>query len=114
IHHDSIYIAGTFNNWDSTANNIYLLKPYGTNEKTIVLNLNRGVIRYKFHRGDWSKVEQEYNGNLANDRVANIRTDTTLTDSVASWIDESVKDKMVRLSRATSDSVREVLLFDIA
>src|SRR3954453_17736709 len=95
IHHDSIYIAGSFNNWDSTANNTYLLKPYGTNEKTIVLNLNRGVIRYKFHRGGWSKEEREYNGDLVNDRVVNIRTDTTLTNSVASWIDEAVTDKMV-------------------
>jgi len=28
IHHDSIYIAGTFNNWDEKANPLYLMKPH--------------------------------------------------------------------------------------
>ena len=46
IHHDSIYITGTFNNWDSTANKNYLMHPYGENDKTITLNLKAGVIKY--------------------------------------------------------------------
>jgi signal transduction histidine kinase len=72
IRHDTIYVAGSFNNWDSTANCKYPLKPYGTNEKMIVLKLNRGVIEYKFHRGNWSKEERNYNGDLVNNHVANI------------------------------------------
>ncbi|MBK8087901.1 MAG: hypothetical protein IPK31_08120 [Chitinophagaceae bacterium] len=29
IHHDSMYVTGTFSNWDSTSNKNYLLQPYG-------------------------------------------------------------------------------------
>ncbi len=36
IQHDSIYITGSFNNWDSIPNKDYLLKPSGENEKSIV------------------------------------------------------------------------------
>src|ERR1017187_2911122 len=85
IHHDSIYVTGTFNNWDSMANKNYLLQPYGKDEKSIVLNLPGGTIRYKFHRGSWLTVEKEYNGNEVHDRVVIINKDITLIDSVVSW-----------------------------
>jgi len=59
IHHDSIFITGTFSNWDSTANTTYLLKPYQGDKKSIILALNPGIMRYKFHRGSWFTVEKK-------------------------------------------------------
>jgi len=88
IQHDSIYIAGTFSNWDATANKNYLLRPDGQNEKAIALNLKEGIIKYKFHRGSWATVEKKLNGDEVPDRIVTIHKDTTLTDSIAIWRDQ--------------------------
>jgi len=114
IHHDSIYITGTFSNWDSTANANYLLKQYRGNEKSIVLTLNPGVMRYKFHRGSWFTVEKKYDGNEVDDRIVNITKDTTLMDSVLSWRDQTLADKKYSLTAPLPDSVRIATLTAIA
>ncbi len=110
IHHDSIYVTGTFSNWDSTANKNYLLQPYGKDEKSIVLNLPPGTIRYKFHRGSWFTVEKQYNGNEVADRVVSISKDVTLIDSVVSWRDQLIIDKKYALSHQSSDTARVGIL----
>ncbi|MEI7629037.1 MAG: glycogen-binding domain-containing protein, partial [Bacteroidota bacterium] len=51
IQHDSIFITGSFTNWDSTVNKNYLLNTIGDHSKSITLNLKAGEIKYKFHRG---------------------------------------------------------------
>jgi two-component system, NtrC family, sensor kinase len=114
IRHDSIYIAGTFNNWDSLANKNYLLRPLGASEKSIVLNLPKGTIRFKFHRGNWLTVEKQYSGNEVSDRIVKITADTTLTDSVASWRDEMVFDKKFALRQQKEDTSRVTILAAIA
>jgi hypothetical protein len=73
IHHDSIYITGSFDNWDSTKNKNYLMKPIGNNEKSITLNLPKGIISYKFHRGSWFTVEKRYNGDEVPDRKVKMK-----------------------------------------
>lgn len=85
IHHDSIYITGTFNNWDSTANKTYLMRPYGANEKSIILNLTAGPLRYKFTRGSWLGVEKQNYGDEVPDRIIPITRDTTIRDSEGRW-----------------------------
>ncbi len=63
------------------------MQPAGENEKSIVLNLPAGIIRYKFHRGSWLSVEKQDYGDEVPDRIVNIHKDTTLTDSVMRWRD---------------------------
>ena len=114
IHHDSIYVTGTFNNWDSAANKNYLMKPHGDNEKSITLYLKPGEIRYKFHRGSWLSVEKEYYGNEVPDRVIVIHKDTTFIDSVVSWRDQLLSDKKLALTQQKQDTGRVNLLTAIA
>ena len=114
IHHDSIYITGTFSHWDSTANKNFLLQPYGKNEKSIVLDVKAGAIRYKFHRGSWLTVEKNYNGNEVPDRVIIIRNDTSLTDSIISWRDLVLADKKYALAQQNTDTARVHIMAAIA
>ena len=114
IHHDSIYITGTFANWDSTANNKYLLHPYGANKKSITLNLKAGVLKYKFHRGSWFSVEKQDNGDEVPDRTVIITKDTTLIDSVLRWRDQIFIDKWYALAKEKEDSSRIKILASVA
>lgn len=90
ILHDSIYVAGTFNNWNDSANSFYLMKPHGEKEKSITLNIKGGAQKYKFHRGNWRTVEKQLDGAEVADRVITIRKDTVLMDSVSSWLDRRI------------------------
>jgi two-component system, NtrC family, sensor kinase len=114
IHHDSIFITGTFSNWDSTVNKNFLMLPLAANEKSIVLNLKAGVIRYKFHRGSWYNVEKQFYGGEVPDRVITIRKDTVLIDSVACWRDQVVIDKKMLLQQQKEDTTRIGALAAIA
>lgn len=114
IHHDSIYITGTFNNWDSTANKNYLMKPYGKNEKYITLDLPKGIIRYKFSRGNWFTVEKEYFGGEVPDRIVTVHSDTTLMDSVKAWRDQIITDKEYFFTQQTQDTAKVGALVTIA
>ena len=110
IPHDSIYVAGTFNNWDATANPVYLMKPHGQKEKSITLNVKAGTIKYKFHRGNWRTVEKKFNGDEVADREITIRKDTVLIDSVSSWLDQFFVDKWQALSQPLPDTNRLKIL----
>jgi len=114
ILHDSIYLTGTFNNWDSLANNNYLMQLYGENEKSIVLNLKAGTIEYKFTRGNWDKVEKQYDGSEVSNRVVIITKDTILVDSVEAWRDQIIRDKWEMLAQQKSDTIRVGILAGIA
>ena len=114
IKHDSIYVSGTFNNWDAAANKNYLLHAYGQNEKAITLNLKAGVIKYKFHRGSWATVEKMPNGDEVPDRIVTIHRDTTLTDSVTRWRDQWVNESLYALAKEKEDSNRVKILASIA
>jgi len=110
IIHDSIYVAGTFNNWDEAANPLYLMKPHGKKEKSITLNIKAGTIKYKLHRGNWRTVEKQLNGAEVADRSITIRKDTVLIDSVSSWLDQFFVDKWQTLSQPIPDTIRLKML----
>ena len=114
IQHDSIYVTGTFSNWDSTFNKKYLLQPYGKNKRSIVLDVPAGTIRYKFHRGSWLTVEKQYNANEVPDRIVTISKDTVFADSVFAWRDEIIADKIVTLKSEQADSNRVSIMAAIA
>ena len=114
IKHDSIFITGTFNNWDSTANKAYLMKPFGNNQKAITLNLPPGTLRYKFHRGNWYSVEKLYNGGEVPDRVLTISKNVILRDTIEAWRDFIVADKKFALTKKIPDTTRLTILAAIA
>jgi two-component system, NtrC family, sensor kinase len=114
IKHDSIYVTGTFSNWDSTLNKNYLLQPYGKNEKSIVVNITAGTHRYKFHRGNWFTVEKQYNADEVPDRIVTISKDTTFKDSVFGWRDEIITDKKIALTLEKPDSNRVQIMAALA
>ena len=114
IRHDSIYLVGTFNNWDSLSNGDYLMKPLEDGRKTITLNLPKGPIKYKFHRGSWLNVEKYYNNREVVDREVYISGDTVLVDSVQGWRDEIFKDKQAALAQHPVDSIAIIILSNIA
>ena len=114
IRHDSIYVTGSFCNWDSMANNNYLLKPQANGEKSITLLLKPGTLRYKFHRGNWKSVEKLFNGDEVPDRVINLKKDTVLTDSVMAWRDLFFEDKWQALRQDIPDTGRVRILGAIA
>ena len=104
IPHDSVYIVGSFNNWDSLPNPGYLMKSAGGRLKQIELTLPAGEIQFKFHRGSWKSVEKTFMGDEIPNRVVNIRKDTTLTAEVLSWRDQVITDKWRRLMVDHSDT----------
>ncbi len=114
IRHDSIYVTGTFSNWDSTHNKKYLMQHAGENVKSIVLDLPKGTIRYKYHRGDWLSVEKQNNGLEVADRIINITGDTTLTDIVSVWRDEFFKEKKYALIHEQVDTSKVTIMANIA
>jgi signal transduction histidine kinase len=114
IENDSIFVTGTFNNWDSTPNPAYLMKPHGEKEKSLTLNLRAGIIRYKFHRGSWQSGEKDFNGDEVDDREITIRRDTTVSDIVMAWRDQFFSDKYTALSLQKSDSSQLWILASLA
>ena len=114
IQHDSIYVTGSFSNWDSTLNKNYLLKREAGIKRTIILNLPAGEIKYKFHRGSWLTVEKDYFNDEVPDRIINIHKDTILIDSVLCWRDERMIDKKISLQQQTTDTGRIKVLAAIS
>ena len=114
IRHDSIYVTGSFCNWDSMANNNYLLKPQSNGEKSITLILKSGPLRYKFHRGSWKNVEKQFNGNEVPDRLINLKKDSFFIDSVMAWRDLYFLDKWQSLNENIPDTSRVRILGAIA
>lgn len=64
----SIYIAGTFNNWDP-ADATKILTPLGGGQFSIVLYPPNGTVKFKFTRGGWATVEGNANGSQQADHV---------------------------------------------
>jgi two-component system NtrC family sensor kinase len=114
IQHDSIFITGSFTNWDSTVNKNYLMHANGDHSKFITLNLKAGEIKYKYHRGSWLTVEKQESGDEVPDRIITIKKDTTLIDSVEKWRDQLFVDKWIALDKAKEDSNRLKTLASIA
>jgi signal transduction histidine kinase len=115
INRDSIFISGTFNNWDSLANRNYKLEDYRDGQKAITLNLPAGDFRYKYTGGNWLTVEKEWDGDeLPGDRLLTVKGDTEIKDTVVEWRDLYMKDKWAALSKNPDDTVRLRVLATLA
>lgn len=81
----SIYVTGTFNNWNP-GDASKILTPLGSGQFQIVLNPPVGEVRFKFTRGAWTSVEGNANGGFLPDRVLNYNGQpTTVNLSILSW-----------------------------
>jgi two-component system NtrC family sensor kinase len=113
IPHDSIYIAGNFNDWDSTANPKYRLQG-ADRVKSIVLELEPGEYSFKFHRGNWKTVEKGMFGAEIPDRNIEITGDTVVTQQIDAYRDQMLVDKWFGLARAVSDTSLVVMQFALS
>jgi signal transduction histidine kinase len=114
IKHDSIFISGSFNNWDSLANPQYKLQSYGGGKHSIVLNLPGGDFEYKYTRGNWLTVEQTWYGlDVPNSKIT-VHGDTTVRDSVFAWRDLILEDKLDLLTKKQNDTDRINILTSLA
>jgi alpha-glucosidase len=82
---ESIYIAGSFNNWNPSDKNYEFDKSSGKYIKT--LNLPAGSYEYKLTRGVWNKVETAEGGIPTENRKFYVISDTTIKISVLHWAD---------------------------
>ncbi len=86
----SIYIAGTFNNWDPN-DATKILSPLGGGQFSIVLNPPVGTVKFKFTRGtDWTTVEGNANGNQQPDHETSYNGQAkTVELPILSWEDQN-------------------------
>ena len=82
---DSIYLAGSFNNW-SPGDEDYIIK--SLDGKTgWILDLPKGKYEYKLTRGNWHKSETTASGRPTGNRAFELNNDTTIYISVDGWND---------------------------
>ncbi len=83
----SIYVAGTFNNWNA-GNSNYILSDNGNGTYQITVNPPLGEVKFKFTRGNWDAVEGNASGGYQPDHVVQYTgTAQTVTVPILSWED---------------------------
>lgn len=86
---DSIYVAGSFNNWDPGATIMNRLSD--TTWQRIFSASSGTEIEYKYTRGDWDTVEKDSVGaEIANRTLVIDSTDLFVNDVVLAWADVPV------------------------
>ncbi|HQV00333.1 MAG TPA: alpha/beta hydrolase-fold protein, partial [Bacteroidia bacterium] len=83
---DTLYVAGTFNNWSPADANFRMQKQ---SNGTYTVNVTTtGALQFKFTRGAWANNETQLNGNqLANRNYTYNGGIDTLHCNVANWSD---------------------------
>lgn len=106
IQRESVYIAGSFNGWDSLSNpqNKLVRAPDGTH--SITLDLPAGRHEFKFTGGNWASVEKTYIGNETGNRNFTIDSDTNFIIHVYQWRDKLIPGSRLMLQQAKEDTIR--------
>lgn len=86
---ESVFIAGSFNNWNPGHAGSQFQKVNGI--YTLSLAAPAGKHEYKLTRGTWEKVESDGNGSPVPNRIIEVRTDTTVEISISHWADHFPK-----------------------
>jgi predicted alpha/beta superfamily hydrolase len=85
---DTLYIAGSFNNWQPSLSTFRFSK----NEKGIdyleLKDVPAGFYEYKITRGSWSKAESTAAGQSLSNRSIRFSKDTVLQLTIAGWVDD--------------------------
>jgi predicted alpha/beta superfamily hydrolase len=87
---DPVFIAGSFNNWNP-GDKASQLEKDGKGIYFITLAAPAGKHQYKLTRGSWEKVESGEGGFPLENRVIEVRSDTTLEISIQHWADHYPK-----------------------
>lgn len=83
---DTIFISGTFNNWD-TQDEKYMLRPQMDGTYSITLKPGSGKIEYKFTRGSWLKVETNKKNEYIQNRVFEYGNGAKVIVNIENWLD---------------------------
>ncbi|MEO7291584.1 MAG: alpha/beta hydrolase-fold protein [Ginsengibacter sp.] len=84
---DMIFIAGSFNNWNSYDKKFFI-SPTNSIDRSIDLQLLAGKYEYKFTRGGWMKGETTKEGKIIGNRTVNVTKDTVINISINGWNDD--------------------------
>lgn len=84
---DSIYVAGSFNNWDP-GNEKYRLTKVNGNFSIDIPALETNIQSFKFTRGNWQKTETTETGKDIDNRIVKLESDTSVEYSIAGWKDD--------------------------
>lgn len=85
---DEIYVAGTFNSWNSKDEK-YKLKPFAGGRKSIVIkDVAAGNYAFKFTRGSMDKVECMADGRDIADRILDVNADVSIEVAIPGWKDD--------------------------
>lgn len=86
---DSIYIAGSFNEW-TAGNPEFILQKQDDGTLQIELNPEIGLVKFKFTRGNWETVEANAQGGFLPDRTLNYNgSPTSIEINILNWEDLS-------------------------
>src|SRR2546423_8182592 len=89
---DTIYVAGSFNNWNPGDRRMQL-KSSG-DKIGITIELPRGMFEYKFTKGSWNQVETASEGKSMENRKMDVESDTTINVEIKNWADHFPKEPM--------------------
>lgn len=87
---DTIFIAGSFNNWNPGSPD-WALSPSGNGKWSILMPATSFPAEFKFTRGDWSWTEADQHGMYVPNRVYRPGKDTLLELTVLGWEDMKTK-----------------------
>ncbi len=87
----TIYLGGSFNNWNPADDNWKLFNDGHTGLYTRTLTMNPGNYEYKVTRGNWTTVECGKLGIPIENHMLHIVHDTIIQIKIADWIDNYPK-----------------------
>ena len=91
----TIYLAGSFNNWNPSDSNYRLTKKDQYGHLTMTISLSKGKYEYKVTRGGWDKVECGERGLPNSNHMLNVDEDLWIDVMVQNWADHFAKKERV-------------------
>lgn len=82
---DSLFIAGSFNQWNPAGPGYKLARKSNGQYSIRLKNLQAGNYEFKFTHGSWAKVECRKNGSDSGNRSFNLQSDDTLDCTIEAW-----------------------------
>ncbi|MBD0332498.1 MAG: alpha/beta hydrolase, partial [Chitinophagaceae bacterium] len=89
LNSETLYLAGTFNNWNPAQREYVFENNNGAYSLTLAVPSEK--YEYKITRGSWDKVECADNGFPIANRTLEVRSDTTIEISINHWADHFPK-----------------------
>lgn len=86
---DSIFLAGSFNNWNPHDSRYVLKNMDG--KPGITIELPAGMFEYKFTKGSWDQVESLENGFPGANRIVRVPGEDTVSAEIPHWSDHFPK-----------------------